>query len=114
MLIDGLSQQRSENGSSFDEEAQFPTYTGINYFQQIGIGNAVSDDFPVITNDFTTNEGNGENGDNIDNGLRFDDSVDWQKGRHSLTIGTDLRYQQYSPINNNAPSIGLRRWARRP
>ena len=47
------------------------------------------------------------NGDNIDNGLRLVDSISWQKGAHSLTFGADIRYQQYSPINNNSPSIGF-------
>ncbi len=99
-LIVGSNRSNSINRA-------YPTYTGTNYFQQLGIGNAVSDDFPVVTNGFTAQEGNGENGDNIDNGLRLDESVDWQKGHHSLTFGTDLRYQQYSPINNNSPSIGF-------
>jgi hypothetical protein len=85
----------------------FPTYNNINYFQQIGIANAVSKNFPIVSNGFTANEGNGNYDDNIDNGLRLDDSIEWQKGRHSLTFGTDLRYQQYSPINNNIPSVGF-------
>jgi hypothetical protein len=76
-----------------------------NWLQQLGIGNAVSNNFPVVTNGFTDQEGMPNNGDNIDNGLRLVDSVAWQKGEHSLTFGTDLRYQQYSPINNNSPSI---------
>lgn len=84
-----------------------PALSGTDWFTQLGIGNAVSKNFPVVTNGFTAQEGMPNNGDNIDNGLRLVDSVQWQKGAHSLTIGTDLRYQQYSPINNNSPSINF-------
>ena len=37
-------------------------------------------------------------GDNVDNGIRVNDSVSWQKGRNSFKIGGDYRYQQYSPL----------------
>jgi hypothetical protein len=84
-----------------------PALEGVNWLGNIGIGNAVSKNFPVITNGVTTQEGMPNNGDNIDNGLRVVDSVTWQKGAHSLTFGTDDRYQQYSPINNNSPAIGF-------
>jgi hypothetical protein len=84
-----------------------PALSGTNWFSTLGIGNAVSNNFPVITNGFTAQEGMPNNGDNIDNGLRLVDSVSWQKGAHSLTFGIDSRYQQYSPINNNSPSIGF-------
>ena len=85
----------------------FPALEHTNWFSVLGIGNAVSNNFPVVTNGFTTQEGMPNNGDNIDNGLRLVDSISWQKGAHSLTFGTDIRYQQYSPINNNSPSIGF-------
>jgi hypothetical protein len=84
-----------------------PALEKTNWFSLLGIGNAVSNNFPVVTNGFTAQEGMGNNGDNIDNGLRLVDSISWQKGRHSLTFGGDIRYQQYSPINNNSPSIGF-------
>ena len=84
-----------------------PALEGQNWFSLLGIGNATSNNFPVITNGVTAQEGMPNNGDNIDNGLRLVDSVSWQKGAHSLTFGTDIRYQQYSPINNNSPSIGF-------
>src|SRR5277367_5746814 len=84
-----------------------PALEGKNWFQILGIGNATSNNFPVITNGVTAQEGMPNNGDNIDNGLRLVDSVSWQKGAHSLTFGTDIRYQQYSPINNNSPSINF-------
>jgi len=84
-----------------------PALEGKNWFALLGIGNAVSNNFPVVTNGVTAQEGMPNNGDNIDNGLRLVDSISWQKGAHSLTFGTDIRYQQYSPINNNSPSIGF-------
>ncbi len=43
-----------------------------------------------------------QNDSNIDNGLRFNDSVSWQKGRNSFKFGFDYRYQQYSAIANDA------------
>ena len=85
----------------------FPALEHVNWFALLGIGNAVSNNFPVVTNGFTTQQGMPNNGDNIDNGLRLVDSISWQKGAHSLTFGVDIRYQQYSPINNNSPSIGF-------
>ena len=84
-----------------------PALEGKNWFQMLGISNAVSNNFPVITNGVTAQEGMPNNGDNIDNGLRLVDTVSWQKGAHSLAFGTDIRYQQYSPINNNSPSINF-------
>ena len=84
-----------------------PALTGTDWLKQVGLSNAVSKNFPVITNGFTAQEGMPNNGDNIDNGLRLNDSVTWQKGAHSITLGVDLRYQQYSPINNNSPSVNF-------
>lgn len=81
--------------------------SGTNWMSKLGIGNAVSNNFPVVQNGFTAQEGMPNNGDNIDNGLRLVESVDWEKGAHSLDIGTDIRYQQYSPINQNSPSINF-------
>ncbi len=96
-------------GSNRSNSVNFaiPYYNGVNYFQQIGIGNASSKFFPIVSNGVTTNEGNGDDGDNVDNGLRLVESVSWQKGPHSLTFGTDIRYQQYSPLVQNAPSVGF-------
>jgi hypothetical protein len=85
----------------------YPIFQKINYSQKLGIGNAVSNNFPVLTNGILTQEGMPNNGDNIDNGLRAVESVNWQKGAHSMSFGTDIRYQQYSPINGNSPSIGF-------
>lgn len=86
----------------------FPIFQKINYTQKIGIGNADSYNFPQFTNGITANEGNpAQNDDNIDSGLRLVESVNWQKGAHNLTFGTDIRYQQYSPIDGNSPVLNF-------
>lgn len=43
--------------------------------------------------------GRNQNDDNIDNGIRFNDSVSWQRGRNGFKFGFDYRYQQYSSIS---------------
>jgi hypothetical protein len=45
--------------------------------------------------------GQQQNGQNIDNGIRANDSISWQKGRNSLKFGIDVRFQQYSVIDYN-------------
>lgn len=49
--------------------------------------------------------GQQQNGQNIDNGARLNDSVSWQKGRNSFKFGADIRFQQYSTINYNTDSL---------
>ncbi|HEX3435598.1 MAG TPA: carboxypeptidase regulatory-like domain-containing protein [Pseudacidobacterium sp.] len=83
-------------------------FAGVNWSQKLGIGNADSKNFPQITNGNVVNLGNPpQNDDNIDNGLRLNESVAWQKGRHSLAFGFDLRWQQYSPLNGNSPVVNF-------
>ncbi|HEY2857106.1 MAG TPA: hypothetical protein VGJ21_01655, partial [Terracidiphilus sp.] len=53
--------------------------------------------------------GVGNNSDNIDNGLRVNDSMVWQKGRHSVKFGVDWRHQQYSMKSVNIPYISFLR-----
>jgi hypothetical protein len=95
------------NRSNSVNDAQ-AIFSGVNWSQKVGIGNANSLNFPDVTNGFTATEGYGaENDDNVDNGLRLNDSVAWQKGAHSLMFGADVRYQQYSPLDGNSPNIGF-------
>jgi hypothetical protein len=83
-------------------------FAGKNWSQALGIANANSLNFPQITNGNVDNLGNPpQNDDNVDNGLRLNESVAWQRGRHSLAFGLDLRWQQYSPINGNSPTINF-------
>jgi hypothetical protein len=88
------------------------TIGGPNYAAQAGIGNIVANAFPVVNFDgldsFTA-YGSGQNGDNIDNGSRANDSVSWQKGRHSFKFGVDFRYQQYSTLQRSIPAINFLR-----
>jgi hypothetical protein len=51
--------------------------------------------------------GLGNNGDNIDNGLRVNDSISWLKGKHSFKFGIDWRHQQYTVIQKNIPFLGF-------
>jgi hypothetical protein len=53
--------------------------------------------------------GQQQNGDNIDNGTRINDSVSWQKGRNSFKFGIDFRYQQYSVIQYNQDTLNFYR-----
>ena len=79
-----------------------------NWMQKLGIGNAVSKNFPQITNGNVANLGNPpQNDDNVDNGLRLNESVAWEKGRNSYAFGVDVRWQQYSPINGNSPTVAF-------
>ncbi|MFT4113122.1 carboxypeptidase regulatory-like domain-containing protein [Silvibacterium sp.] len=94
----------------------------INYAPQIGSTNTLTADgapnyysqsFPTVyfdTYDGYSSWGIGNNGDNIDNGLRFSDSVTWQKGRHSFKFGFDWRHQQYSTILKNIPQLNFWRY----
>ena len=49
--------------------------------------------------------------DNIDTGVLGDDTVSWQKGRHSLRFGGTYRWQQFS-YENNGPAAGTFNFAR--
>jgi hypothetical protein len=83
-------------------------FANKNWSQELGIANADSLNFPQIVNGNVVNLGNPpQNDDNIDNGLRLNQSVVWEKGRHSFSFGFDLRWQQYSPINGNSPTINF-------
>ena len=76
----------------------------------VGAPNFYSTAFPHVCFDGLDSYscwGQTNNGDNIDNGLRFNDSVSWVKGRHSLKFGVDYRHQQYSVIQENIPYLSF-------
>jgi len=55
--------------------------------------------FPrFILNEGIPNIGKNQADDNVDNGLRLNDSVSWSHGAHYLKFGVDYRYQQYSGL----------------
>jgi hypothetical protein len=47
----------------------------------------------------------GQGGDNIDNGLRANEIVNWEKGRNSFKFGVDWRHQQYTVEDVNIPNL---------
>lgn len=90
----GTNRTNSINGS-------FQALTGINYAQQLGIAN-ITTGLPHFAIQGYSDLSRNQNDDNIDNGIRLNDSVSWQKGRNSFKFGIDYRYQQYSAISNGA------------
>jgi hypothetical protein len=77
-----------------------------------GVVNDSSVFYPVLvfpSPDAPSTLGQQQNGDNIDNGIRFNDSVSWQKGRNSFKFGVDIRFQQYSVINYNQDTLNFYR-----
>ena len=84
------------------------TIGGTNFAQQAGIANVVAAGFPRINFDGLdafSGLSTGSNGDNVDNGIRINDSVSWQKGRHSFKFGIDLRHQAYATVLKSVPTI---------
>lgn len=94
------------NGNNLDEGLRGTT----NYSSKMGITNIASNAFPVVSvGEGIKNMGNGNNADNIAVGLNMTDSLSWQKGKHSFTFGTDIRYFQYSTLAKTVPSFTFTR-----
>jgi hypothetical protein len=77
-----------------------------------GLANDHSVFYPVIafpSPDAPSTLGQQQNGDNIDNGIRINDSVSWEKGRNSFKFGVDIRFQQYSVIQYNQDTLNFYR-----
>jgi len=77
-----------------------------------GVANDYSKFYPLIvfpSPDEPATLGQQQNGDNIDNGVRANDSVSWEKGRNSFKFGVDLRHQQYSVIQYNQDTLDFYR-----
>ena len=77
-----------------------------------GVANDYSVFYPLLvfpSPDQPTTLGQQQNGVNIDNGARVNDSVSWQKGRHSFKFGIDFRFQQYSVIQYNQDTLNFYR-----
>ena len=90
----GYNRSNSINGS-------LEAAAGTNFGSALGIPNTVAG-FPVINVSGYVSLSRNQNDDNIDNGIRVNDSVSWQKGRNSFKFGADYRYQQYSNIAHDA------------
>ena len=77
-----------------------------------GLANDHSTFYPVIvfpSPDQPSTWGQQQNGDNIDNGVRVNDIVSWEKGRQSIKFGVDFRHQQYSAIQFNQDTLNFYR-----
>ncbi|MGA7159306.1 MAG: carboxypeptidase-like regulatory domain-containing protein [Acidobacteriaceae bacterium] len=77
-----------------------------------GLVNDYSTFYPVIvfpSPDAPSTWGQQQNGDNIDNGVRINDIVSWEKGRNSIKLGIDIRHQQYSVIDYNQDTLNFYR-----
>ncbi len=85
----GYNRSNSINGA-------IEASTGANFNPQLGTPFGTG--FPRVNVDNYQALSRNQNGDNIDNGIRINDSVNYQKGRNSFKFGVDYRYQQYSPL----------------
>jgi hypothetical protein len=92
------------------------TQSGFNWAQKLGITGTPPANggtpFPQIAvGENIVNIGDNVVGDNIDNGLRFNDSLELIRGKHDFKFGVDYRYQQNSPIGtgNNTGSYNFGR-----
>ncbi len=85
----GFNRSNSINGSI---EAESTT----NYSTQLGLPFQCC--FPNVNVGGYVTLSRNQLGDNVDNGIRVNDSVSWQRGRNSFKFGFDYRYQQYSPL----------------
>ena len=83
---------------------------GKNFDQVLGIkGGAAGPMFPQIGQSNVVGIGDNVDGDTIDNGFRFSDTLNWVKGKHEFKFGYEQWYQQYSPLNfgNTSGSFGF-------
>ena len=75
---------------------------GKNWDQVLGItGGPHGGMFPAIGPGEPNVNGMGDavDGDTIDNGFRFADTLNWVKGKHEIKFGYEQWYAQYSPLN---------------
>ncbi|HEY0794386.1 MAG TPA: carboxypeptidase regulatory-like domain-containing protein [Acidisarcina sp.] len=86
----GYNRTYSNNGS-------FEALSGINYAKQLGIAN-ITTGLPRFNLDGYSPISRNQDALNVDNGIRVNDTVSWQRGRNSFKFGIDYRYQQYSSI----------------
>lgn len=87
----GTNRTNSINGS-------FEALTGVNYAKQLGIAN-IQTGLPRFDIGGYSPISRNQDDDNVDNGIRLNDTVSIQRGRNSFKFGVDYRYQQYSSIS---------------
>ena len=91
-----------------------PSLLGVNYDAQLGIPNTPSagTNFPTFNiGENISTLGSSNFDDNIDTAILGDDSISWQKGRHSVRFGGMYRWQQFS-YENNGPAAGTFNFSR--
>ncbi len=88
----GFNRSNSINGS-------IESGVGTNYNPQLGTPFTAG--FPRVDVGGYVSLSRNQNSDLIDNGIRVNDSVSWQKGRNAFKFGIDYRYQQFSPLAND-------------
>jgi len=75
---------------------------GTDWDKQLGIANGFSNDFPVF--EFYGNSfggiGQQEDSTDIDNVVAVNDILHWQHGAHSIKVGIDAQYHQYSWVSH--------------
>ncbi len=71
---------------------------GADWDQKLGITGASGPMFPAITPGEASTAGFGDNvdGDTIDNGFRFADTLTWIHGKHDFKFGYEQWYQQFN------------------
>lgn len=80
-----------------------PTSSGTNWPSELGLGSGYASNFPAI--DFgnrgpaMTSIGNSWQGNWVANTFIYDDTVSWQRGRHSFKFGGEMRALQ---LNSHA------------
>ncbi|HUA14351.1 MAG TPA: carboxypeptidase-like regulatory domain-containing protein [Verrucomicrobiae bacterium] len=74
---------------------------GEDWDATLGITGASGPMFPAIAPGEPPIAGYGDNvdGDTIDNGFRFADTLTWVKGKHEFKFGYEQWYQQFNPLN---------------
>jgi len=86
----GYNRSNSINGS-------IEAGTGKNYNPDLGT--PFSTGFPRVDVGGYVSLSRNQLDDEVDNGIRVNDALSWQKGRNSFKFGVDYRYQQFSHID---------------
>jgi hypothetical protein len=100
----GYNRTNSVNLSSEFRSSDTAAAAGLSY--------DYSDFYPAISfpsPDAPSNWGQQQNGINIDNGIRANDIVSWERGRHSIRFGVDYRHQVYSTNLYNVDNFNFYR-----
>ncbi len=90
----GYNRTNSQNYQNGAVQARTQNF---DWGAKLGLANVAGTNFPIVSfSEGIPDLGRANNDANVDNGERFNDYVNWVKGKHSLTFGVDLRNQLYS------------------